>query len=88
MTFRVRRLAGLPALLLGLMVLAIAPARAQDSPPDPAAPAQGQAQAQADAPPPNRNVPPQPRPYDRVITEDATSDEGIFTVHRIGERLY
>ena len=28
------------------------------------------------------------RPYDRVITKEAKSDEGLFTVHRIGERLY
>ena len=31
---------------------------------------------------------PQPRPYDRVITKDAKSDEGVFTVHRIRERVY
>jgi len=32
--------------------------------------------------------PPQPRPYARVITRDAKTDEGIFKVHRIGERVY
>src|SRR5688500_19390701 len=31
---------------------------------------------------------PQIRPYDRVITKEARSDEGIFTVHRIGDRLF
>ena len=31
---------------------------------------------------------PQIRPYDRVITKEAKSDEGIFTVHRIKDRLY
>ena len=31
---------------------------------------------------------PQIRPYDRVITKDAKSDEGVFTVHRIKDRLY
>jgi len=31
---------------------------------------------------------PQIRPYDRVITKEAKSDEGIFTVHRIGDRVY
>ncbi len=30
----------------------------------------------------------EPRPYDQVITRDAKSDEGIFTVHRIRERLF
>jgi hypothetical protein len=28
------------------------------------------------------------RPYDRVITKEAKSDEGLFTVHRLGDRLY
>ena len=31
---------------------------------------------------------PQIRPYERVITKDASSDEGVFTVHRIKDRLY
>jgi hypothetical protein len=29
-----------------------------------------------------------PKPYDRVITKDAKSDEGIFTVHTIKEKLF
>src|SRR5580698_9736356 len=29
--------------------------------------------------------PPQPRPYGQVITAQAKSSPGIFTVHRIGE---
>ena len=32
--------------------------------------------------------PPQPRPYDQVITSAARTDEGIFKVHRIREQLY
>jgi hypothetical protein len=32
--------------------------------------------------------PPQPRPYDQVITGEARTDEGIFTVHRIREQLF
>ena len=34
--------------------------------------------------------PPEPeiRPYERVITKDAKSDDGIFTVHRIKDRVY
>ncbi len=28
------------------------------------------------------------RPYDRVITKDARSDAGVFTVHRIRDRVY
>ena len=31
---------------------------------------------------------PEIRPYDRVITKDARSDDGIFTVHRIKDRVY
>jgi hypothetical protein len=31
---------------------------------------------------------PEPKPYDRVITKDAKSDTGIFTVHRIKEKWY
>ena len=30
----------------------------------------------------------QPRPYNRVITAQAKTDEGIFNVHRIGERVF
>jgi hypothetical protein len=31
---------------------------------------------------------PQIRPYDRVITKEAKSDDGIFTLHRIKDRIY
>ena len=31
---------------------------------------------------------PEIRPYDRVITKEAKSDEGLFTVHRIKDRIY
>ena len=31
---------------------------------------------------------PEIKPYDRVITKDAKSDEGIFTVHRVKEKIY
>lgn len=32
--------------------------------------------------------PPQPRPYNQVITASARTDEGIFKVHRINEQLF
>jgi hypothetical protein len=35
-----------------------------------------------------RGQEPEIRPYERVITKDAASDEGIFTVHRIKDRVY
>jgi Met-zincin/Domain of unknown function (DUF5117)/Domain of unknown function (DUF5118) len=31
---------------------------------------------------------PEIKPYDKVITKDAKSDEGVFTVHRIKEKIY
>jgi hypothetical protein len=30
----------------------------------------------------------EPRPYERVITKDAKSDEGIFTIHTIKDKVY
>lgn len=52
-------------------------------------PAQTPPAAGAAPPQPERTpATPEPRPYDRVITKEAKSDEGIFTVHRIGERFY
>jgi hypothetical protein len=35
-----------------------------------------------------RRETPDLRPYDRVITKDAKSDAGVFTVHRIRDRVY
>jgi hypothetical protein len=35
-----------------------------------------------------RGQAPRPRPYDQVVTDEARSDEGVFTVHRIEEQLY
>src|SRR5215471_13028615 len=31
---------------------------------------------------------PEPRPYERVITKDAKSDDGIFTIHSIKDKVY
>jgi len=69
------------------------------TPPVPAAqapaprPADQQPPADAAAPPARPGAareegPPEPRPYDRVITKDAKSDEGVFTVHRIKEKIF
>jgi hypothetical protein len=62
------------------LAIAIAPAIAiaQEPPQDP--PAGGGRGGRAQEP--------EIRPYDRVITRDAKSDEGIFTVHRIKDRIY
>jgi hypothetical protein len=66
-----------------LVIMGLVPVNAQEPPAPPAGvPA---AAPPAAAPPP---APADPRPYDRVITREAKSDTGIFTVHRVGERLY
>ncbi len=61
----------------GLMVLA------QDPPAIPAGP-------QGDVPSPfgGRGGAPEIKPYDRVITKDAKSDDGVFTVHKIKDKIY
>jgi hypothetical protein len=66
---------------------------AQEPAPTPPAPPPDQApatppQAPPAAPPGGPGATPTIRPYDRVITKEAKSDEGLFTVHRIGDRLY
>lgn len=62
------------------LVLAPSLALAQEPPPDPPATAGGGRGGGQQTP--------QIRPFDRVITKEAKSDEGIFTVHRIGDRVY
>src|SRR5688500_10046264 len=74
-----------PVAVLGLILLTLAPVNAQDPP----APGGAPPQAGATPPPPaDRATPPEPRPYDRVITKEAKTDDGVFTIHRIGERLF
>ena len=79
------RYLSLSALVLFFMVAAfiIAPrSHAQDPPATP--PAGGQGQERPGRPEQTT----EPRPYDRVITKDAKSDQGIFTVHTIKEKVY
>ena len=63
------------AILFACVVLL--PAAAQDTPPQ-----------ERPAGPPQREAPAEIKPYDRVITKDAASDEGVFTVHRLKEKVY
>ncbi|QQS47591.1 MAG: zinc-dependent metalloprotease [Acidobacteriota bacterium] len=49
-------------------------------------PPQGQAGAQGR--PGAQSREPEIRPYDRVITKEAKTDDGIFKVHRIKEKIY
>ena len=59
--------------------------------PAPTRPASGDADAATDDEPglrgERREAPPL-RPYDRVITREARSDAGVFTVHRVRDRVY
>jgi hypothetical protein len=71
-------------LACALTVLAL-PATAQEPP---ATPPADQAAAAPQTEPRTPGAPGAPRPYDRVITKEAKSDPGVFTVHRIGDRLY
>src|SRR6185503_16370871 len=53
----------------------------QDAPPQTAPPQIGDL-------PFRRDSAPEIKPYDKVITKDAKSDEGIFTIHRIKDKVY
>jgi hypothetical protein len=64
------------------------PMWAAQEPQDPQAPDNGEQGAGSGRGRGSAGQPPQPRPYDQVITTDARTDEGIFTVHRIREQLY
>jgi hypothetical protein len=53
------------------------PTQDQPAAPQPAAPRGGRGQAAGE-----------PRPYDQVITKDAKTEQGVFTVHRIKDRVF
>ena len=53
-----------------------------DNPPDNAAGGRGNQGAGGG------NAPPQPRPYNQVITASAKTDDGIFKVHRINDQIF
>jgi len=63
--------------LICLLVLAPAAVLAQEEPPSGAPQRAG-----------GRDAAPEIRPYEKVITKDAKSDEGVFTVHRIKDKVY
>ena len=56
----------------------------QDPPAPPAGGGQEQTQGPIGRPSPSTD----PRPYDRVITKDAKTDEGVFKVHTIKDKVY
>lgn len=70
--------------LAALPLLAVALAFGQETPPSTDTPA---------APPPNGTAgrgpqQPQIKPYDKVITKEAATRDGVFKVHRIKEKVY
>jgi hypothetical protein len=56
----------------------------QDPPAPPAGGGQEQPQGPVGRPTPSTD----PRPYDRVITKDAKTDEGVFKIHTIKDKIY
>src|SRR5690349_10410081 len=71
---------------LFISVFLLAPrSEANNSPQDPPSPPAGGTGQER---PGRQEQTPEPRPYDRVITKDAKSDEGIFTIHTIKDKVY
>ncbi len=72
-----RRAGTAVGVVLALLAGAVGVAGVQDPPP-----------GAQERPAERRGQPPEPRPYEQVITKDARSDAGVFTVHRIRDRVY
>jgi hypothetical protein len=64
------------------LVTALALAQVPTPPQDPQTPPEGQPGGRG------AQAPSEPRPYDRVITKDAITKTGVFTVHQIRETWY
>lgn len=60
--------------------------RAGSSPQDPQTPPAGGPAGQERPARPDQQA--EPKPYDKVITKEAKSDEGIFTIHTIKDKVY
>src|ERR1044072_6286929 len=73
-------------LTLTICVFILAPrSEATNAPQDPPAqPAGGSGQGRPGRPDQSAD----PRPYERVITKEAKSDDGVFTIHTIKEKVY
>lgn len=78
----VRLLAPLVALVVCAGCAGSRPAATPEAAPDSAA--SGAAASNA---PRQRSAADGPKPYDEVVTEEAVSDAGLFTVHRVGDKL-
>ena len=76
-------------LSLVISIFALAPqSEAINSPQDPPSPPAGGGGGPQERPFGRDQQPAEPRPYERVITKDAKTDEGIFKVHTIKEKIY
>lgn len=75
------------AILIGIGVINFGDHSSMAQDPPTGTPPAG-AQERAATPFAGRGGEPEIKPYDRVITKDAKSDEGIFTVHKIKEKIY
>ena len=69
-----------------ISIVLLAPrSEATSSPQDPPAPPVGGTGQERPGRP---DQPSEPKPYDRVITKEAKSDEGVFTIHTLKEKVY
>ncbi len=76
--------------IAALVVLLTAAACAHPAPapsPTPAHPHADSANAAQEHPGRTRSAEPHPRPYREVVTPDAVTRQGMFTIHRIGQKL-
>src|SRR6187431_1119787 len=74
------------AAVLAACLLPDVSAFAQPTPPADQDPPAGERPAGAG--PGARDASPEPKAYDKVITKDAKSDDGVFTVHRIKDKVF
>src|SRR5579872_4494368 len=76
----------LPLTLCSMVLLA----QDEPAPAPPENPAQAETPAPAATPGPGRGGANngEPRPYDRVITKEAKTQQGVFKVHQVGARYY
>ena len=75
---------GIPAQFLTLLVSTLLAASVMVAQEDPAVPVAGVAGGRGAV----ALAPPNPQPFDRVITKDAKAKKGLFTVYQSGERFY
>lgn len=75
------------AVALVVCLLPAVPTEGQPTPPPPGGDQEPSAQERP-APAGGREASTEPRPYDKVITKDAKSDPGVFTVHRIKDKVF